>query len=374
MQLALAVYQKPIKEVRPVPNNGNVSRGHTGRFHIELCVLTMEEDEAVDSGFPTNVVSPEDEFFVCGSRFLFSHLEVQMRDENGCLSPLARVSADANNGHFTYILDPAESAGDAGTEAIRALLFQHSETGSQLEIDLSQIQNRAGGNFMLPPKTQDLEAFIKRGNFATKCNDDTEEDEEDENQDEFEEDGFLVDDDESNVEGAFSDEEDDNTEEGNVCIICKEGGELMICDGGDNPGCGMGFHAACVNRSAIPDGDWICQACAKAGCIETGIEGHEFPEPEVTRDRKRDDDQASERDESCYLACDDGNDNSDVEGAFSDEDQKTGDSQESTTLDCENDSASQNQADDDEPDLNPSVKSNKVGSKRRFVLEDSDSD
>jgi hypothetical protein len=33
---------------------------------------------------------------------------------------------------------------------------------------------------------------------------------------------------------------------------------------------------ACVNRKEIPDGDWICQDCAKSGGIDAGPEGHEF--------------------------------------------------------------------------------------------------
>jgi len=73
----------------------------------------------------------------------------------------------------------------------------------------------------------------KRMSFVYDAMDrDEEEDEMDE--DEFEDDGFIVDD-------------DDSEENDEVCQICKEGGELMICDGGRNmEGCGKMFHATCV--------------------------------------------------------------------------------------------------------------------------------
>ena len=461
MQLALGVYYEPIKEV-----------GSVQRFRVELCLLTMEEDEAVDSGFPTNILSPEDEYFVCGgnsnsSRFLYTHLDVQMKDQNGRLSPLARVSADANDGRFKYVLDPSESAGiHAGsTETIRALLFDHSETGAKLEIDLAQLQNRAGRSSFVPPNQNRNRNGNRNRNrdhyysddenygynrFNDNDNDNEEEDEEVENQDEFEEDGFLVgddDDDESNVEGAaFSDDEEEaNIDEEDSCVICKDGGELMVCDGGDkNPGCGKSFHAVCVNRSAIPDGDWICQGCAKAGGIETGIVGYEFREPQEetpSNNTKRDDGHALQRrdDASCVdltSDCNNDDNNSDVEGAFSDdENQKDSNSQKSTNnnnwddegslvsqqqrnascvdltggdnsidsnsdvegvfsddenqkssssqksiiynMDDEDCSMSQQQLDCEEEKsaVKPSGRSsNKIGTKRRFVLEDSDSD
>lgn len=394
MQLALAVYHKPIKEVGLAANKIGDSRDHRGRFRVELCLLTMEEDEAVDSGFPTSIVSAEDEFFVCGghhgsSRFLYSYLDVQMKDENGCLSPLARLPADANDGRFKYVLDPAESTGNANTETIRALLFEHSETGLQLDIDLAQLQNRAGGSFMLPPDHSrskvhrtfsdqhytDEDLRNNRLVAMERCFD-SEEDEEDENHNDFEEDGFLVNDDDSHVEGAFSDEGDASVDEDDACVICKEGGELMICDGGDkHPGCGKSFHAGCVNRSAIPDGDWICQACAEAGGIEAGIVGHEFREPEETANTETDE-HASRCDASGDEAHGNVDDSSDVEGTFSDEDQEESGSQTLLNADDEDTSLSQEQQQLDcgQNSVVKPGKKNKSGGKRRFVLEDSDSD
>jgi hypothetical protein len=284
---------------------------------------------------------------MCGngcSRFLYSSLDVQMKDDNGGISPLARLSCDAN-GCFNYILDPTQSAGNP-TET-RALLFEHSETGTQLEIDLAQLQNRAGGSTLLPnrqPKnrrTRDNDYYNEDGDFGMGRGDESEE-EEAENQDEFEEDGFLVgENDESDVEGAFSDGDDDDDR----CVICKDGGELMFCDGGEeNDGCGQSFHTTCVGRSVIPEGDWICQACAQSAGIEAGSIGHEFPainETPIVADKQADDghDTAANDDE--------------------DEDEETL----QQDIDCE-----------DTPVVKPSGNGNNNNNKRRFVLEDSDSD
>jgi len=75
-------------------------------------------------------------------------------------------------------------------------------------------------------------------------------------------------------EGQYGGDEDD------VCCICKDGGELMVCDGGvELDGCDKTFHATCVDRDEIPQGDWVCQDCAKTGGLtNTERRGHEFGE------------------------------------------------------------------------------------------------
>jgi Zinc finger, C3HC4 type (RING finger) len=272
MQLALAISEKPEQIV------DNQQSG----FRIKVCLLSMEEDEAADSGFPTLVDNPEDEQLVCGrdSRFLHSFMSVQMKAENGRLSPLARIPS-GDDGCFDYTLDPSTSAGDPSNA--RGLVFEHIDTGCQLEVDLAQLQSRGGST--LRPHAQpdrhtrnmgsddDEHSSVDRPrgrNFVLGQSDDSEA----EGADEFEEDGFLVQDnrDASDTEGEFSEGEEED-----VCNICHEHGELMICDGGDDDdGCGKAFHAACVNRLQIPKGDWICQDCAASFGISTGPEGHEF--------------------------------------------------------------------------------------------------
>ncbi|EFN58819.1 hypothetical protein CHLNCDRAFT_19495 [Chlorella variabilis] len=45
-----------------------------------------------------------------------------------------------------------------------------------------------------------------------------------------------------------------------VCQTCKEGGELLCCDG-----CTAAYHFSCVNLDAAPPGDWFCPLCMAAG-------------------------------------------------------------------------------------------------------------
>ena len=61
-----------------------------------------------------------------------------------------------------------------------------------------------------------------------------------------------------------------------MCGICQEGGELLICDGGDTGGgCGKAFHIECIGRALTPQGDWICKSCAKEFGYKVGVEGFE---------------------------------------------------------------------------------------------------
>jgi hypothetical protein len=43
------------------------------------------------------------------------------------------------------------------------------------------------------------------------------------------------------------------------CMICDDGGELIVCDG-----CSRAFHGACVGLKRIPAGTWACPTCAKS--------------------------------------------------------------------------------------------------------------
>ncbi|KAL3895986.1 MAG: hypothetical protein SGARI_007288, partial [Bacillariaceae sp.] len=141
MQLALSVYRRPERIV--------VDEQHA--FRVQLCLLHMEEDEAADSGFPNIVEHEDDEMLLCGreSRFLHTYMEVKTKAENGRTSLMSRIASD-DNGLFNYTLDPSIFAGDASE--IRALLFEHGDTGCRLEIDLAQLQSRGGST--LRPQNQ----------------------------------------------------------------------------------------------------------------------------------------------------------------------------------------------------------------------------
>ncbi|RZB48616.1 Increased DNA methylation 1 isoform B [Glycine soja] len=41
-----------------------------------------------------------------------------------------------------------------------------------------------------------------------------------------------------------------------LCIVCWDGGNLLLCDG-----CPRAFHKECAALSSIPRGDWYCQFC-----------------------------------------------------------------------------------------------------------------
>ncbi|EPS62785.1 hypothetical protein M569_12002, partial [Genlisea aurea] len=41
-----------------------------------------------------------------------------------------------------------------------------------------------------------------------------------------------------------------------LCIICADGGDLVLCDG-----CPRSFHRECASLSSVPDGKWYCTYC-----------------------------------------------------------------------------------------------------------------
>ncbi|KAI4349071.1 hypothetical protein L6164_009713 [Bauhinia variegata] len=41
-----------------------------------------------------------------------------------------------------------------------------------------------------------------------------------------------------------------------LCIICWDGGNLLLCDG-----CPRAFHKECASLSSVPHGDWYCEFC-----------------------------------------------------------------------------------------------------------------
>ena len=51
--------------------------------------------------------------------------------------------------------------------------------------------------------------------------------------------------------------EDDGDDE---CMVCGEGGRLIMCDG-----CSNAAHTGCVSLAAVPAGDWFCRMCERWG-------------------------------------------------------------------------------------------------------------
>nr|TKR66540.1 hypothetical protein D5086_0000310160 [Populus alba] len=52
-----------------------------------------------------------------------------------------------------------------------------------------------------------------------------------------------------------------------LCIICADGGDLLICDG-----CPRAFHKGCASLSTVPSGNWCCQHCQNTFQRETGYD------------------------------------------------------------------------------------------------------
>lgn len=54
-----------------------------------------------------------------------------------------------------------------------------------------------------------------------------------------------------------------DTDDGNdnVCQVCGDGGELVLCDS-----CPAAFHTGCLDLDSIPDGDWFCYRCRCGYC------------------------------------------------------------------------------------------------------------
>lgn len=265
MQLALSLRRDPIAPLR-------------GVLQLELCLLTMEEDEAADGeGFPLVLREEEDdEHFICLEERFFSCIEAKARIDGNFgvkptyvpIAPRVGLGQQEEEGVVRFRI----SVG--GTPAAVALYFRHEVTGAELEIKLPT-GGQIGAGSMLREREKTRLA-------ESETNADSESDEaiyidskgRVANLDEYEDDGFVI--------MEEHEEEDYNSKEGNheeedVCYLCQDGGELIVCDGGDNlEGCGRNFHLECVNRDVVPPGDWVCQTCANTFEFNVGVEGHEF--------------------------------------------------------------------------------------------------
>ncbi|KAH7443825.1 hypothetical protein KP509_02G052300 [Ceratopteris richardii] len=47
----------------------------------------------------------------------------------------------------------------------------------------------------------------------------------------------------------------------NICQICGDGGQLMLCDS-----CPSAFHCKCLHLDEVPEGDWHCSRCRCGSC------------------------------------------------------------------------------------------------------------
>lgn len=253
MQLALALRRAPTLSID--------DQGRLSRLQVDVCLITMEEDE-VEDGMPLvlDEENDDDEHLICSAddRFQATHLEVTaLGVDNHDKLPVERRELVAREGGvLSFELDMTARHLSRAT----VLSFRHDETGAELQLQIGQKGPGAARDkptAQVPQRTgrgESLEVDMSRH--------DDEEDEDDE-LDEFEDDGFVV-----------GDEDDDF----DACHVCGDGGELIVCDAGDHraDSCGRSFHVHCIGREQVPDGDWICQDCAVEQDYRVGKEGHEF--------------------------------------------------------------------------------------------------
>jgi len=228
---------------------------------ITVGLLYVEEDEVSDATpLVLNLeddVAGDEHLLAKGDALFESFVTVQAmgRGTQDRIIPLARRRLSSDTATVAFHLDLKQLDSTS-----RTLRIEHVETSAVLEI-------------LLPKREEDEERPDVREPSRSVHYESYEESEDNGSIDGYEDDGFVVADDEVDESG----DEDENEN----CQICGEGGELLVCDHGEEasiPGCGKSFHTRCIGREAVPDGDWICQECAiNADMDEVGLRGHEFP-------------------------------------------------------------------------------------------------
>lgn len=279
---------------------------------ISLVLMSMHEDEVEDQGaFPIKTSDSErdDHHFICTTKenFQFASLEVSCCAPFDDIprntfhynwEPLTRLTLSHDHHQLDDDDDDDKSPvlNEMGivtfsykppSKKHTQLRFCHSITRAELELDLSHLdfsKSTAG-------EEDDLRQASTRRSMVYDQDDRYDDDQEGEEKEEYEDDGFVVhDNSEDDFSGQFSEHSVDEYDD-EPCCLCKDGGDLMICeaDGTQDStlGCGKSFHAECVGRDCVPDGDWICGSCAKQNSdlamlvkltpVENPNYGYEFP-------------------------------------------------------------------------------------------------
>ncbi|KAK9818234.1 hypothetical protein WJX72_009182 [[Myrmecia] bisecta] len=58
------------------------------------------------------------------------------------------------------------------------------------------------------------------------------------------------------AEEGEDEEWQDQTQHDDLCAVCQQDGELLMCDG-----CPRVFHVDCLGMTRVPEGDWFCAVC-----------------------------------------------------------------------------------------------------------------
>ena len=262
MQLALSLYSDG-------PDSPAVQRlGSTG-LQVSICLLTMEEDEAGDGGFPLILDHEDDEHLLTKEERLYSSVEVtgitkQQAGAGHVNVPVARRTL-GSEGVVQFEIDTSATE----LRNVTSFCFRHTETGAELHMSVPW---GAAADDSNEGTIEDSAAAVDTMGYTDHFVEEQDHDHEDSGLDEFEDDGFIV--------GEDDDDDDEDVDEDELCCLCRDGGELIVCDGGDVlAGCGCNFHLGCIKRDVIPPGDWVCKGCAtNFGLDNVGVEGHEFAE------------------------------------------------------------------------------------------------
>ena len=238
---------------------------HSRVVDVELCLIAMEEDEVESGGFPAIIMEgSDDEALICvgsdrvhtciqSSAILIPALDTEKAVSFGATSneneqlkevPLSRGMI-CRDGNVRFRIDVKKILDSAEGEELAKLRFSHLDTSVVLELRLPKDDM----NGDTAECNIDFGVAESNGKYdASRFLLDDKDEEEEQMPNEYEDDGFLVDDsdEESNEEA-----ESDNDE----CEICHNGGDLLVCDGGDHcGGCGNSYHVECINRDDVPAG------------------------------------------------------------------------------------------------------------------------
>lgn len=262
MQLSMSLWGGPSGD-EPLRFDGQ-------RLEMSICLLSMEEDEVGAGGFPRIIRDEDDEHLVCNeNRFISTSIVATAKNSNGSGVQVGLASID-EDGVANFSLDVTVGA----CRRAQSILFRHEDTGAVFEVKIPRDSDFGDDDDNCHEARYSSKARSYLRNDSDHSGDDSE--------NEYEADDFVVmDEDEVEEEEAEINSGDEVVDEDDICCMCREHGELMICDGGDHlAGCGRSFHVACVDRVEVPDGDWVCKRCANAFELDVGVEGYEFPPEE----------------------------------------------------------------------------------------------
>ncbi|KAL7542744.1 hypothetical protein ACHAXR_012042 [Thalassiosira sp. AJA248-18] len=216
--------------------------------------------------------------------------------------------------------------GTATSFQVVKLRFRHVDTGAVLELRLpskSEVDEKMQGGSDDEIEFCGVKKQPVAKNDASRylLNDDHYgEEHSDDEPNEYQEDDFLVHGTQDSDEFDSNEEEehgDDDVDDDGECEICKNGGDLIVCDGGDHEGgCGHMYHVHCIGRGMIPPGDWICNTCANDLGMDVGIKGHEWEvddeEEDVEKADEEEEDEETEATKSKPLVIDDSDDDESI--------------------------------------------------------------